>query len=158
MTGSDEEERESAEDQREDSLDLNAINFLSRSIRTRFGRVISLSHRALDTFMPVISVAGFRIFSARSPNTGTIRFRIRYLTLYYNNTIVIYSKWLRVTGWTRHLIKTGSSWKIAIYWLHPETNMWLLHYLLMTSHEPQPLFRAYEYGLLALLFCSNASR
>ena len=53
MTGSDEEERESAEDQREDSLDLNAINFLSRSIRTRFGRVISLSHRALDTFMPV---------------------------------------------------------------------------------------------------------
>ena len=60
-SGSDEEERESAEDQREDPLDLIAINFLSISIRTRFGRVISLSHRALDTFMPVISVAGFRI-------------------------------------------------------------------------------------------------
>ena len=41
-SGSDEEERESAENQGEDSLDLNAINFLSRSIRTRSGRVISL--------------------------------------------------------------------------------------------------------------------
>ena len=41
---SEEEERESAEDQREDSLDLNAINFL---LRTRSGRVISLSHWAL---------------------------------------------------------------------------------------------------------------
>ena len=77
MTGSDEEERESIEDQREHSLDLNAINFLSRSIRTRFGRVISLSHRPLDTLMPVISV--------------------------------ICSKWCRVTGWIRRLIKTGSS-------------------------------------------------
>ena len=46
-SGSDDEERESAEDQGEDSLDLNAINFLSRSVRTRSGRVISLSHRAL---------------------------------------------------------------------------------------------------------------
>ena len=46
-SGSDEEERESAEDEREDSLDLNAINFLSISIRTRFGRVISLSYRAV---------------------------------------------------------------------------------------------------------------
>ena len=46
-SGSDEEERESTEDQGEDSLDLNAINFLSRSVRTRSGRVISLSHRAL---------------------------------------------------------------------------------------------------------------
>ena len=45
-SGSDEEERELA-DQGEDSLDLNAINFLSRSVRTRSGRVISLSHRAL---------------------------------------------------------------------------------------------------------------
>ena len=48
-SGSDEEERESAEDQSEHSLDLNAINFLSRSIRTRSGRVISLSHRALTS-------------------------------------------------------------------------------------------------------------
>ena len=97
MTGSDEEERESAEDQREDSLDLNAINFLSRSIRTRFGRVISLSHRALDTFMPVISVAGFRIFSARSPNPATIRFRIRYTLLQqYNRNIqqMVSRNWL----------------------------------------------------------------
>lgn len=47
---SDEEERESAEDQGEDSLDLNAINFLSRFIRTRSGRVISLSHRALGSY------------------------------------------------------------------------------------------------------------
>ena len=43
-SGSDEEERESAENQGEDSLDLNVINFLSRSIHTRSGRVISLSH------------------------------------------------------------------------------------------------------------------
>lgn len=58
-SGSDEEERESAEDQGEDSLDLNAINFLSRSIRTRSGRVIScyvtyvmlvMSHRALASY------------------------------------------------------------------------------------------------------------
>lgn len=48
-SGSD-EERESAEDQGEDSLDLNAINFLSRSVRTRSGRVISLSHRALASY------------------------------------------------------------------------------------------------------------
>lgn len=46
-SGSDEEERESAEDEGEDSLDLNAINFLSRSVRTRSGRVFSSSHRAL---------------------------------------------------------------------------------------------------------------
>ena len=46
-SGSGEEERESAEDQGEDSLDLNAINFLSRSVYTCSGRVISLSHRAL---------------------------------------------------------------------------------------------------------------
>ena len=39
-SGSDEEERESAEDQAEDFLDFNAINFLSRSVRTRSGRVI----------------------------------------------------------------------------------------------------------------------
>ena len=43
-SGSDEEERESAEDQSEHSLDLSGINFLSKSIRTRSGRVISLSH------------------------------------------------------------------------------------------------------------------
>ena len=43
-SGSDKEERESAEDQAEDFLDLNAINFLSRSVRTRSGRVIYLSH------------------------------------------------------------------------------------------------------------------
>ena len=43
-SGSDEEERESAEDQGEDFLDLNVINFLSRSVRTRSGRVIYLSH------------------------------------------------------------------------------------------------------------------
>ena len=49
-SGSDEEERESAEDQSEHSLDLSAINFLSRSIRTRSGRVISLSHRALTSY------------------------------------------------------------------------------------------------------------
>ena len=49
-SGSDEEERESAEDQGEDSLDLNAINFLSRSVRTRSDRVISLSHRALASY------------------------------------------------------------------------------------------------------------
>ena len=52
-SGSDEEERESAENQGEDSLDLNAINFLSRSIRTRSGRVISLSHQALTSFIPI---------------------------------------------------------------------------------------------------------
>jgi len=40
----------SAEDEGEDSLDLNAINFLSRSVRTRSGRVISLSHRALASY------------------------------------------------------------------------------------------------------------
>ena len=39
-----------AEDEGEDSLDLNAINFLSRSDRTRSGRVISLSHRALASY------------------------------------------------------------------------------------------------------------
>ena len=49
-SGSDKEERESAEDQGEDSLDLNAINFISRSVRTRSGRVISLSHRALASY------------------------------------------------------------------------------------------------------------
>ena len=43
-SGSDKEERESSEDQGEDSLDLNVINFSSRSIRTCSGRVISLSH------------------------------------------------------------------------------------------------------------------
>ena len=49
-SGSDEEERESAEDEGEDSFDLNAINFLSRSFRTRSGRVISLSHQALASY------------------------------------------------------------------------------------------------------------
>ena len=49
-SGSDGEERESAEDQGEDSLDLNAINFLSRSVRTRSGRLIFLSHRALARY------------------------------------------------------------------------------------------------------------
>ena len=50
-SGSDEEERESAKKQGEDSLDLNAIDFLSRSIRTRSGRVtISFSHRALASY------------------------------------------------------------------------------------------------------------
>ena len=49
-SGSDKEERESAEDEGENSLDLNAINFLSRSVRTRSGRVISLSHRALASY------------------------------------------------------------------------------------------------------------
>ena len=74
MTGSDEEERESADEQREDSLDLNATNFLSRSVRTRFGRVTFLSHRALDTFMPV--------------NLATIRFGITYTLLQqYNRNI-----------------------------------------------------------------------
>ena len=43
-SGSYDEERESAEDEGEDSPDLNAINFLSRSVRTSSGRVISLSH------------------------------------------------------------------------------------------------------------------
>ena len=43
-SGSDEEERESAEDQGEDFLDLNVINVLSRSVRTRSSRVIYLSH------------------------------------------------------------------------------------------------------------------
>ena len=46
-SGSDEEERESAEDQGEDFLDLNVINFLSRSVRTRSGRVTYSSHRVL---------------------------------------------------------------------------------------------------------------
>ena len=50
MTGSDEEERESTEDEGEDSLDLNAIHFLSRSVRARSGRVISLSHQALASY------------------------------------------------------------------------------------------------------------
>ena len=50
MTGSDEEERESAEDEGEDSLDLKVINFLSRSVCTRSGRVISLSHQALASY------------------------------------------------------------------------------------------------------------
>ena len=50
-SGSDEEERKSAEDEGEDSLDLKfRINFLSRSVRTRSGRVISLSHRALASY------------------------------------------------------------------------------------------------------------
>ena len=49
-SGSDEEERESAEDQGEDPFDLNAINFLSRSVRSRSGRVISLSHRTLASY------------------------------------------------------------------------------------------------------------
>ena len=49
-SGSDEEERESAEDEGEDSLNLNAINFLSRSVRTRSGRVISLSHQAQASY------------------------------------------------------------------------------------------------------------
>ena len=49
-SGSDEEEREPAEDQGEDSLDLNAINFIPRSVHTRSGRVISLSHRALPSY------------------------------------------------------------------------------------------------------------
>ena len=49
-SGSDDEERESAEDQGEDSLELNAINFISRSVRTRSGRIISLSHRALASY------------------------------------------------------------------------------------------------------------
>ena len=48
-SGSDDEERES-EDQGEDSLELNAINFISRSVRTRSGRIISLSHRALASY------------------------------------------------------------------------------------------------------------
>ena len=48
-SGSD-EDRESAEDEGEDSLDLNAINFLSRSVRTRSGRVISMSHQALASY------------------------------------------------------------------------------------------------------------
>ena len=49
-SGSDEEERESVEDQGEDFLDLNAINFLPRSVRTRSGRVIYLSHRVLASY------------------------------------------------------------------------------------------------------------
>ena len=49
-SGSDEEERKSTEDEGEDSLDLNAINFLSRSVCTRSGRVTSLSHRALASY------------------------------------------------------------------------------------------------------------
>ena len=49
-SGSDEEEREGAKDEEEDSLDLNAIKFLSRSVRTRSIRVISLSHRALASY------------------------------------------------------------------------------------------------------------
>ena len=100
-SGSDEEERESAENQGEDSLDLNAINFLSRSIRTRSSSVISLSHRALastNTFLndPQLLhfyacdlglVAGFWIFSARPLNPATIRFGTRYILLqqYHRN-------------------------------------------------------------------------
>ena len=34
----------------QDSLDLDELNFSSRLIRTRFGRVISLSHRALASY------------------------------------------------------------------------------------------------------------
>ena len=49
-SGSDEEERKSTEDEGEVSLDLHAINFLSRSVCTRSGRVISLSHRALASY------------------------------------------------------------------------------------------------------------
>ena len=103
-SGSDEEERESAENQGEDSLDLNAINFLSRSIRTRSGRVISLSHRALASYQKTYTflndpqllhfyacdlglVAGFWIFSARPPNPATIRFGTSYILLqqYHRN-------------------------------------------------------------------------
>ena len=51
-SGSDEELRDSTEDQGEASLDLNsnAINFLSRSIQNRSGRVICWSHRALASY------------------------------------------------------------------------------------------------------------
>ena len=49
-SGSDEEEIESVEDEGEDSPDLNAIKFLSRSVRIRSGRVISLSHQALASY------------------------------------------------------------------------------------------------------------
>ena len=51
-SGSDEELRDSTDDQGEASLDLNsdAINFLSRSIQTRSCRVICLSRRALASY------------------------------------------------------------------------------------------------------------
>ena len=49
-SGSSEEEREWPEDKKEDSLDLNVINFLSRSVCTRSIRVISLSHQALASY------------------------------------------------------------------------------------------------------------
>ena len=51
-SGSDEELRDSTDGQGEASLDLNsnAINFLSRSIETRCGRVICLSHKALASY------------------------------------------------------------------------------------------------------------
>ena len=52
-SGSGEEEGDSSEDQEEvtpPDLNSNAINFLSRSIRTRSGRAISLSHRALASY------------------------------------------------------------------------------------------------------------
>ena len=49
-SGSDEEERKPAKDQGEDFLDLNAITFLSISVCTRSGRVISLSHRGLASY------------------------------------------------------------------------------------------------------------
>ena len=51
-SGSDEESSDSAEGASLVDVDLNrnAINFLSRSIRTRSGRVISLSHRALASY------------------------------------------------------------------------------------------------------------
>ena len=49
-SGSDEEDRESAQDEGEDFLDLNASNFLSRSVHTLFSRVIFLSHQALASY------------------------------------------------------------------------------------------------------------
>ena len=112
-SGSDEEERESAEDQGEDSLDLNVIKFLSRSVRTRSGRVISLSRRALAWYQlpdqhvferssaathlclrPRSPVAGF---SYHAQQTRPL-FAFVLSKFYDNNTIVIYSKWCRVTG------------------------------------------------------------
>ena len=49
-SGFDEEQRESSEDQREGSLDLNTINFLSRPVRARSAWKSYLSHRALAPY------------------------------------------------------------------------------------------------------------
>ena len=86
--------------------------FLWRSIRTCFGRVISLSHRALLLclwFQSPVSECYQHVHQTRP------LFALGLGTLYYYNTIIIYCKWCRVTGWTHYLNNTGSSSNIAIY-------------------------------------------